>query len=99
MEARGRRQRRRRAAARLRRRVTAVLLLATGAAAGLGFTYNAKRYFDSALDNVEAPALVELHRNLNRFLALAFASAGFMLGAAACVAITTIMVSVHSLVK
>ncbi|KAK3118993.1 hypothetical protein QOZ80_9BG0712040 [Eleusine coracana subsp. coracana] len=78
--------------------VVAALLLATGAAAGLGFTYDAKRYADSLFDGVEAPELVRLHRDVNKFLALAFASSGLMLGAAVCVAIT-VMVCVYSLVK
>lgn len=78
--------------------IAAALLLATGAAAGLGFTYEAKRFADSLFDGNEAPEIIQLHRNVNRFLALAFAASGLMLGAAVCVGIT-IMVCVYSLVK
>ncbi|XP_025826860.1 CASP-like protein 4D1 [Panicum hallii] len=68
--------------------VAFALLLAAGAAAGLGFTHDVKRYFDG----------VVLHRDVDRFFDLAYASAGLMLAAAACTALM-IMLSVYSLVK
>lgn len=90
--------------------VVAALLLATGAAAVLGFSYDAKRYADLTFDELqewyhqvqqflqEPPELGPLHHSVNRFLMLAYVSAGLMLCAAACVAIT-IIVCVYSLVK
>ncbi|XP_039822805.1 CASP-like protein 4D1 [Panicum virgatum] len=68
--------------------VAFALLLAAGAAAGLGFTHDVKRYFDG----------VVLHRDVDRFFDLAYASAGLMLAAAACTALM-IIPSVYSLVK
>ncbi|KAL6842895.1 hypothetical protein ACP4OV_027208 [Aristida adscensionis] len=72
--------------------VVFALLLATGAAAGLGFTYDVMHVVDpsSAPDS-------KLHRDLDRFFMMANASAGLMLVAAACVALM-VMLSVYGLV-
>lgn len=75
------------------------LLFATGAAAGFGFTYDVKRYADSVYDSsLQTPALDKLHRDVDRFLKLAYVSAGLMLLATACMALM-IMISVYSLVR
>lgn len=81
--------------------VAFALLLAAGAAAGLGFTHDVKRYFDGVVFRGAAAGLPEvdrLHRDVDRFFDLASASAGLMLAAAACTALM-IMLSVYSLVK
>lgn len=70
--------------------VVFALLLATGAAAGFGFTYDVKRYLDGLFDDTA--------RDMDRFFELAYASAGLMLAAAACMALV-IMLSVYSLAK
>jgi hypothetical protein len=70
--------------------VVFALLLATGAAAGFGFTYDVKRYLDGLFDDTD--------RDMDRFFELAYASAGLMLAAAACMALV-IMLSVYSLAK
>ncbi|XP_006662987.1 CASP-like protein 4D1 [Oryza brachyantha] len=68
--------------------VVFTLLVATGAAAGLGFTYDMKRLLGGS----------NLHGELARFLNLAFVSAGLMLLAAAAMALV-VMLSVYSLVR
>ncbi|KAL6842899.1 hypothetical protein ACP4OV_027212 [Aristida adscensionis] len=73
--------------------VVFALLLVTGAAVGLGFTYDVQRVVDPS----SAPES-KLHRDLDRFFAVAYASAGLMLIAAACVALM-VMLSVYALVK
>ncbi|PUZ45163.1 hypothetical protein GQ55_8G200300 [Panicum hallii var. hallii] len=81
--------------------VAFALLLAAGAAAGLGFTHDVKRYFDGVVFRGAAggsPEVDRLHRDVDRFFDLAYASAGLMLAAAACTALM-IMLSVYSLVK
>jgi hypothetical protein len=79
--------------------VVFALLLATGAAAGFGFTYDVKRYLDGLFDDtVRTPEDDKLHRDMDRFFELAYASAGLMLAAAACMALV-IMLSVYSLAK
>ncbi|KAL6654115.1 hypothetical protein ACP70R_007580 [Stipagrostis hirtigluma subsp. patula] len=79
--------------------VALALVLATGAAAGLGLTYDARRYFDGVLHDAAAlPGVDRLHRDMDRFFNLAYASAGLMLAAAACMALM-IMISVYALVK
>ena len=80
--------------------VAFALLLAAGAAAGLGFTHNVKRYFDGVVFRGAAgsPEVDRLHRDVDRFFDLAYASAGLMLAAAACTALMIIL-SVYSLVK
>ncbi|XP_066335872.1 CASP-like protein 4D1 [Miscanthus floridulus] len=79
--------------------VVFALLLATGAAAGFGFTYDVKRYLDGQFDDtIRTPEVDKLHRDMDRFFELAYASAGLMLAAAACMALV-IMLSVYSLAK
>ncbi|TVU24732.1 hypothetical protein EJB05_27186, partial [Eragrostis curvula] len=78
--------------------VAAAMLLATGAAAGFGLTYDAKKFFDGFFDGVQLPEVQQLHRDINRFFMLAFVSSGLMLAAAACVGLM-VMVSAYSLVK
>jgi len=80
--------------------VAFALLLAAGAAAGLGFTHDVKRYFDGVVFRGAAgsPEVDRLHRDVDRFFDLAYASAGLMLAAAACTALMIIL-SVYSLVK
>ncbi|KAG2558136.1 hypothetical protein PVAP13_8NG141500 [Panicum virgatum] len=80
--------------------VAFALLLAAGAAAGLGFTHDVKRYFDGVVFRGAAgsPEVDRLHRDVDRFFDLAYASAGLMLAAAACTALM-IIPSVYSLVK
>ncbi|KAF8650803.1 hypothetical protein HU200_063707 [Digitaria exilis] len=82
--------------------VAFALLLATGAAAGLGFTHDVKRYFDDVLfrgaDDGSSPEIAGLHRDVDRFFDMAFASSGLMLAAAACTVVMIVM-SVHSLAK
>ncbi|CAD6253601.1 unnamed protein product [Miscanthus lutarioriparius] len=78
--------------------VVFALLLATGAAAGFGFTYDVKRYLYGLFDETETLEDDKLHRDMDRFFELAYASAGLMLSAAACMALV-IMLSVYSLAK
>ncbi|CAD6253604.1 unnamed protein product [Miscanthus lutarioriparius] len=79
--------------------VVFALLLATGAAAGFGFTYDVKRYLDGLFDDIiRTPEVDKLHRDMDRLFELAYASAGLMLAAAACMALV-IMLSVYSLAK
>nr|CAB3490000.1 unnamed protein product [Digitaria exilis] len=84
--------------------VVFTMTLAMGAAAGLGFTNDAKRYVDKVLfggddggDN-GSPELDRIHGDADSFFDLAYASSGLMLAAAACTA-RMIMISVYSLVK
>lgn len=80
--------------------VAFTLMVATGAAAGLGFTHDVKRYFDGVVfGGIGGTAEIDkLHRDVDRFFDMAYASAGLMLAAAACMAVM-IMISVYSLVK
>ncbi|OEL35383.1 hypothetical protein BAE44_0003597 [Dichanthelium oligosanthes] len=69
--------------------VAFALLLAAGAAAGLGFTHDVKRYFDGVVFRDDAagsgsPEVDRLHQDVDRFFDIAYASAGLMLAAAAC---------------
>ncbi|KAJ1275822.1 hypothetical protein BS78_05G165900 [Paspalum vaginatum] len=79
--------------------VVFAMLLAAGAAAGFGFTYDVKRYFDGVFrDTVQTPEVGRLHLDVDRFFDMAYASAGLMLAAAACTALMA-MLSVYSLVE
>jgi len=80
--------------------VAFALLLAAGAGAGLGFTHDAKRYFDGVEfgGTGGSPEDDRYQRDVDRFFDLASASAGLMLAAAACTALMIIL-SVYSLVK
>ncbi|CAO2149183.1 unnamed protein product [Urochloa humidicola] len=79
------------------------MLLAAGAAAGLGFTHDVKRYFDgvvfgSGAGGGSSPEVERLHRDVDRFFDMAYASAGLMVAAAVCTAVI-VVISVYSLVK
>ena len=80
--------------------VAFALLLAAGDGAGLGFTHDAKRYFDGVEfgGTGGSPEDDRYQRDVDRFFDLASASAGLMLAAAACMALRIIL-SVYSLVK
>ncbi|CAN6363124.1 unnamed protein product [Urochloa humidicola] len=82
--------------------VAFALLLAAGAAAGLGFTHDVKRYFDGVVfvsgGGGGSPEVDRLHRDVDRFFDMAYASAGLMVAAAACTAVI-VVISVYSLVK
>lgn len=80
--------------------VVFALLLATGAAAGFAFTYDVKRYLDGQFDDdsIGTPEVDKLHRDMDKFFDLAYAAAGLMLAAAACMALV-IMLSVYSLAR
>ena len=73
---------------------------AMGDGAGLGFTHDAKRYFDGVEfgGTGGSPEDDRHQRDVDRFFDLASASAGLMLAAAACMALRIIL-SVYSLVK
>ncbi|KAL6842958.1 hypothetical protein ACP4OV_027271 [Aristida adscensionis] len=88
-------------------KVVFALLVATGGAAGLGVTYDANRsvnqqWFDDADARRSLATIVgdvdKVHRDVERFFALAYASSRLMLGAAACMALM-IMISTYALVK
>ncbi|CAO2038151.1 unnamed protein product [Urochloa humidicola] len=81
--------------------VAFAMLLAAGAAAGLGFTHDVKRYFDGVVfggGGGSSPEVERLHHDVDRFFDMAYASAGLMAASAACTAVI-IVISVYSLVK
>ncbi|CAO2141989.1 unnamed protein product [Urochloa humidicola] len=83
--------------------VAFAMLLAAGAAAGLGFTHDVKRYFDGVVfdgagGGGSLPEVERLHRDVDRFFDMAYASAGLMVVAAACTAVI-VVISVYSLVR
>ncbi|CAL4987596.1 unnamed protein product [Urochloa decumbens] len=81
--------------------VAFALLLVAGAAAGLGFTNDVKRYFDGVVfadAGGGEPEVDRLHWEVDRFFDMAYTSAGLMLAAAACTAVI-VEISVYSLVK
>ncbi|CAL4992698.1 unnamed protein product [Urochloa decumbens] len=81
--------------------VAFAMMLVAGAAAGLGFTHDVKRYFDRVVFAGDGGGWPEvdrrLHRDIDRFFDMAYASAGLMLAAAACTAVV-VVISVYSLV-
>ena len=84
------------------------VVIATGAAAGYGYTVDAKRDADStyrswerfaaATGSLIPPEVTQLNTDIRRFFMLAFSSALLMLLAAACMALV-IMISVYALVR
>ncbi|XP_037438433.1 CASP-like protein 4D1 [Triticum dicoccoides] len=88
--------------------VVFALVIATGAAAGYGYTGDAKRNADytyhswerfaAATGSLIPPEVTQLNTDIRRFFMLAFSSALLMLLAAACMALV-IMISVYALVR
>ncbi|CAN6372346.1 unnamed protein product [Urochloa humidicola] len=83
--------------------VAFAMVLAAGAAAGLGFTHDVKRYFDGVVFSGggaggSLPEVERLQRDVDRFFDMAYASAGLMVAAAACTAVI-VVISVYSPVK